>query len=224
MVPATILPCGTVVPPFAVARWLAARASGDRVLLSETAEPWVNIDYHEARDACTRSGLHLLTERQALAIAHNVACQEANWTGNALGVGQLFQGLCLGNFRRSQPACVVSLDWRERRWHMLSNGQCIHDLAGNAFTWVFDDVQGDASGVVRRVFGPDSPTVVGAPGPSLQQGLGWWPRAGNSWWGRALARGGSWSSQEGAGVFTVIDERPSARRAYIGFRCTLPPC
>ena len=26
----------------------------------------------------------------------------------------------------------------------------------------------------------------------------------------------------GAGIFTVVDERPQAERAYVGFRCTLP--
>jgi hypothetical protein len=117
---------------------------------------------------------------------------------------------------------VTSPDPVERRWFVLSNGERIHDVAGNAFSWVFDDVQGNAEGIVAHGFLPGSPTVATAPGAPMQQGLGWWPRAGRSWWGRALARGGSWSSQEGAGVFTVVDERPQAERPYVGFRCTLP--
>jgi hypothetical protein len=221
-VPATTLPCGITVPAFAVARWLAARGPNGRVLLAEDARPWVHLGYHAARAACRRSGLGLLTELQALAIAHDVARQAANWSGGAVGQGSLYQGLHLGGFRGPQPASVDSLDPRERRWHVLSNGERIHDLAGNAFTWVFDDVQGDAEGVVVRAFASDSPTVSGAPGEPLQRGLGWWPKAGSSWWGQALARGGAWSSQEGAGVFTVVDERPRTERPYIGFRCTLP--
>jgi len=221
-VPATTLPGGIDVPAFAVARWLAARGPDGQVVLSETMPPWVHVGYHAARLACALAGFGLLTELQALAIAYDIASQAANWTGGAVGVGRLFQGLHRGRFDRAQPAVVESADPLERRWFMLSNGERIHDAAGNAFCWVFDDVQGNADGIVAHDFMPGSPTLATAPGAPMQQGLGWWPQAGRSWWGRALARGGSWSSQEGAGVFTVVDERPQAERAYVGFRCTLP--
>jgi len=221
-VPATLLPCGITVPAFAVARWLAARGPDGRILLSEAAPPWVCIGYREARLACALAGFRLLTELQALAIAYDIAGQAPNWTGGAVGAGRLFQGLHRGRCAGAQPACVEPPDPLERRWHVLSNGERIHDCAGNAFSWVFDDVQGNLDGIVAHMFAPGSPTLATAPGAPMQQGLGWWPRAGRSWWGRALARGGSWSSQEGAGVFTVVDERPQAERAYVGFRCTLP--
>jgi hypothetical protein len=222
VVPATLLPCGITVPAFAAARWLAARGPDGRILLSEAAPPWVCIGYHEARLACARAGFRLLTELQALAIAYDIAGQAPNWTGGAVGAGRLFQGLHRGRCAGAQPAWAESPDPLERRWHVLSNGERIHDCAGNAFSWVFDDVQGNPDGIVAHTFAPGSPTLATAPGASMQQGLGWWPRAGRSWWGRALARGGSWSSQEGAGVFTVVDERPQAARPYVGFRCTLP--
>jgi len=220
-VPATTLPGGVEVPAFAVARWLAACGPDGQVVLSETMPPWVRIGYHAARLACALAGYELLTELQALAIAHDLAGQAANWSGGAVGAGRMFQGLHLGRFDAAQPACVVSPDSLERRWLVLSNGERIHDVAGNAFSWVFDDVQGDAEGVVARCFAAGSPTLATAPGASMLQGLGWWPRAGRSWWGRALARGGSWSSRDGAGVFTVVDERPQAELTYVGFRCTL---
>jgi len=221
-VPATTLPGGVVVPAFAVARWLAAQGPDGQVLLSETAPPWVCVGYHAARLACARAGFGLLTELQALAIAHDIAGQAANWTGGAVGAGSLVQGLHRGRFDAAQPACVASPDPLERRWFVLSNGERIVDAAGNAFSWVVDDVQGNEEGLVAHTFAPGSPTLATAPGAPMQLGLGWWPRAGRSWWGRALARGGSWSSQQGAGVFTVVDERPQAERAYVGFRCTLP--
>ena len=221
-VPATRLPCGITVPAFAVARWLAARGPDGRVLLSEAAPPWVCIGYHEARLASALAGFRLLTELQALAIAYDIAGQAPNWTGGAVGAGRLFQGLHRGRCAGVQSACSESSDPLERRWHVLSNGERIHDCAGNAFSWVSDDVQGNLDGIVAHTFAPGSPTLATAPGAPMQQGLGWWPCAGRSWWGRALARGGSWSSQEGAGVFTVVDERPQAERAYVGFRCTLP--
>jgi len=222
MVPETVLPCGARVPAFAVARWLAARGRHGGVLLSDTAPPWVNVSYHAARRACAASGMGLLTELQALAIAHDLARQAANWSGGAVGAGELARGLRLGTFGAAQPACVMSPDARERRWHVLSNGERIADVAGNAFSWVFDDVQGNADGVVALCFGADSPTVSGMPGARWERGLGWWPQAGRSWWGRALARGGAWSSREGAGIFTVVDEKPGTERPYIGFRCTWP--
>jgi hypothetical protein len=222
VVPTTLLPCGITVPAFAAGRWLAARGPDGRILLSEAAPPWVCIGYHEARLACARAGFRLLTELQALAIAYDIAGQAPNWTGGAVGAGRLFQGLHRGRCAGAQPAWAESPDPLERRWHVLSNGERIHDCAGNAFSWVFDDVQGNPDGIVAHTFAPGSPTLATAPGASMQQGLGWWPRAGRSWWGRALARGGSWSSQEGAGVFTVVDERPQAARPYVGFRCTLP--
>ena len=221
-VPAVTLPGGVEVPAFAVARWLAACGPDGQLVLSATMPPWVRIGYHAARLACALAGVELLTELQALAIAHDIAGQAANWTGGAVGAGRLFQGLHLGSFDGPQAAAVASPDPLERRWFMLSNGERIIDAAGNAFSWVFDDVQGNGEGIVAHSFAPGSPTLATAPGVTLQQGLGWWPRAGRSWWGRALARGGSWSSQEGAGVFTVVDERPQAERSYVGFRCTLP--
>jgi hypothetical protein len=221
-VPATTLPGGVEVPAFAVARWLAACGPDGQVVLSETMPPWVRIGYHAARLACALAGFELLTERQALAIACDIAGQAANWTGGAVGDGRLFQGLHLGRFDGPREAAVDSPDPLERRWFVLSNGERIIDAAGNAFSWVFDDVQGNADGIVAHTFLPGSPTLATASGAPMQQGMGWWPRAGRSWWGRALARGGSWSSQEGAGVFTVVDERPQAQRAYVGFRCTLP--
>jgi hypothetical protein len=222
VVPSTVLPCGTRVPAFAVARWLAARGPAGRVVLDPRAPPWVDVDYHAARAACAAAGYGLLTELQALAIAHDLTRQPVNWTGGAVGAGRLFQGLHRASVDGPQPACVDVDDPRERRWHVLSNGARLFDVAGNAFSWVFDDVQGGPDGVVAHAFAPSSPTVGTAPGMPLQRGLGWWPHAGRCWYGRALARGGSWSSQEGAGVFTVVDERPGRGRPYIGFRCTLP--
>jgi hypothetical protein len=222
LVPQTTLPSGITVEPFLVARYLASRGRRARVQVDAGAAPWVNVCYYQARRVCERSGVRLLTELQALAIAHDLAGQAANWSGGAVGAGALFQGLHKGRFRSPQPAYVEPRDPLERRWHVLSTGERIYDFAGNAFSWVADDVQGDEDGIVRRTFAIDSPTVAGAPGQRLAQGLGWWPQAGRNWWGRALARGGSVTSGEGAGVFLVVDEKPRAERSHIGFRCTLP--
>ncbi|HWJ96040.1 MAG TPA: hypothetical protein VNT33_15040 [Telluria sp.] len=221
-VPATTLPCGITVPAFRVARYLSTRGRRGRVAVRADAAPWVNISYHNALRACARSGLTLLTELQALAIAHDLCKQAVNWSGGAVGAGRVFQGLHKGRSCGVQPACVVPFDPEERRWLQLSNGERIVDFAGNAFSWVFDDVQGRPDGLVAHAFLPGTPTLATASGRPMEQGLGWWPAVGREWRGQALARGGAFSSGEGCGVFLVVDEHPRAERAYIGFRCVLP--
>lgn len=221
-VPASTLPGAVVVPPFRVGRYLASRSTRGAVQVSAAAQPWVHIDYHMARAACAAAGLALLTELQALAIALDIARQGVNWTGGAVGSGKLFQGLRKHSVGRAQGVRFVPPDPDERRWHLLSNGERIYDFAGNAFSWVFDDVQGDAFGVVRRAFAATSPTIAAAPAASLEQGVGWRPSAGREWYGRALARGGCFESEGGAGVFAVIDARPATSFGYIGFRCVRP--
>jgi hypothetical protein len=221
-VPTSTLPRGLVVPGFTVGQYLASRGALGALQISAGAAPWVNINYHAARAACAAAGLQLLTELQALAIAQDIARQAVNWTSGVVGQGRLFQGLHKHTVGSTQAAWFVSPDPDERRWHQLSNGQHIYDFAGNAFSWVFDDVQGNELGIVRGPFTADSPSVTTAPAPSMEQGMGWRPAAGRDWYGYALARGGCFASGVAAGVFVVVDVRPGAEFDYIGFRCTGP--
>lgn len=218
-VPETTLPSGLVVPAFFVSRYLAAQ-DGESITIAVDRAPWVEISYHEARDACTAAGLNLITESQALALAHNIANQAANWTGGAVGEGNLFQGLREGDFDEVQAASFEPDNADERRWFVLSNGERIYDVAGNAYTWIFDDVQGDKDGVVARAFADDSPSLTTAPYPSMERGTGWQPRKGRDWSGHALVRGGFFYSEDDAGVFYLNYDFPGSRYDGVGFRCT----
>lgn len=212
-VPETTLPNGTVVPAFRVAKYLSSR--------SADGAPWVEINYQEARDACQRAGAALITETQWLAIAHQIASQPENWTGGAVGEGSIYMGLHLGTVGEAQGPAYESPEAIERRWHVLANGERVYDFAGNAYSWAFDDVHGDAAGLIAKPFAEDSPSIA-VPFPSAEKGVGRYPRAGADWSGRALVRGGCWISGVNAGVFRLSNDWPEGRHGGVGFRCTLP--
>lgn len=220
-VPETALPGGLVVPSFRAGKYLAARgADGLPVSVADLA-PWVRIDYHEARRVADAAGTPMIADSQSLALAYQIALQPANWTGGRVGVGKLYQGLRKGRVSSAQPATYESPDPDERRWFELPGGQRIYDVAGNAFSWVFDDIQGDENGLVARPFAADSPSIV-IPYPAEEKGQGWTPRAGAGWSGAALVRAGCWRSGRGAGAFDLGYGWPDYRYVGVAVRCTLP--
>jgi hypothetical protein len=219
-VPATTLPNGQVVPSFEVGQYLCSKGPLDTPLINALAMPWVQINYQEAREACARAGMALITELQVLAIAHDIAQQPINWTGGAVGEGAIYQGLHKGSVHQAQHGDFVSDDPDERRWHQLSNGARVYDFAGNAYSWVFDDVQGDEQGLVAQPIAAESPSIATAPHPSRQKGMGWRPKAGAHRSGSALVRGGFWVDGDFAGVFSLGVVWPDHRPVYVGFRCT----
>lgn len=212
VVPEVTLPNGTTVPSFKVSQYHCSQ--------SEDGSPWVNISYDEARKACQDAGVSLITELQALAIAHDIVQQDANWTGGKVGHGIVFQGLHKGTVDGPQGREFDSPNPEERRWHQLSNGSRIYDFAGHVFTWVFDDVQGDENGIVAHSFAIDSPSISTSSGLMAAQGIGWAPQDKISWTGRALIRGGCWNSERYAGVFSLDRDRPGSGWDGVGFRCT----
>lgn len=220
-IPEIILPSGTVVPTFRAAKYLASRGYGATPLSTEYGTPWVNISYHQARKACAESECSLLTESQALAIAFDISRQDINWSEGKVGDGHIYQGIHKGTLRNAQAATFESDDADERRWHQLSNGERIFDFAGNVFSWIFDDVQGDEIGLTGKI-AEDSPSLTTAPYLSLQKGMGWRPNAGTDWSGNALIRGGYWLSGSSAGVFRLGCGWPEGENDDLGFRCTRP--
>lgn len=219
-VPAITLPNGVTVPSFKVGQYLCAKGVDCLAVVSASLAPWVSINYAEARAACEAAGMRLITELQYLAIALDIAQQDINWTSGKVGLGGVFQGLREGNVDEAQAGDYVSDEESERRWHQLSNGERVYDFAGNAYSWVFDDVQGDEQGVVAKVFDEDSASIATAPFPCMDHGMGWRPEAGDDWSGRALVRGGYWDGGDYAGVFYLGSGSPDYRRGLVGFRCT----
>jgi len=219
-VPEVALPNGKVVPSFKVAQYLCSQSNTGDIAVNGASKPWVNISYHDAVSACKAQGFVLITELQALAIAHDIASQDINWTGGKVGEGSIYQGLHQWTANSAQAGDYISPNEAERRWHQLSNGERIHDFAGNAYTWVFDDVQGDECGLIAKPFAENSPSVTTAPYPRMEKGMGWYPRAGSDWSGGALIRGGCWGSKGDAGVFYLGGDWPGYAGGDVGFRCT----
>lgn len=217
-VPETTLPNGKIVPAFRVAQFISSKGPAGIAQSTGQGEPWVNINYHDSVAACKTAGANLITETQALAIAWDISQQDINWTGGKVGHGSLYKGICLGNVDKAQPGIYEPSD-AERRWHQLSNGERIFDFAGNAFTWVFDDVQGDENGLIAKPFAEDSASLQ-APSPSMEKGMGWRPTAGSDWSGDALVRGGCWFSVVHAGAFYLNFDWPVSEYDGVGFRCT----
>lgn len=207
-VPETLLPNGAVVPAFHVAKYFSSRSDDGHVAVSASATPWTRINYFDAVAAAEASGLKLITELQALAIAHDIANQGINWTGGAVGEGKLKQGLRKWSVDKAQAGDFISSDADEDRWFTLSNGSQICDAAGNLFTWIFDDVQGDERGIVAKPFAETSPSITTSPFPSMQKGAGWQPDSGFDWSGAALIRGGCWYSGDHAGAFRLDVDWP----------------
>ncbi len=218
-IPDTTLPNGTVVPSFQAGQYLSSKGSDGKVAICAEGAPWVRINYEEAKAAAAEAGLALITELQWLAIASNASQQDCNWTKGKVGAGKLFRGLRKGNVSSAQPGNVEPADTKERRWLTLSNGERICDMNGNAYSWVFDDVQGDADGLTGNI-ASNSPSIVTAPFKSMEKGTGWRPGGAVNWSGYALVRGGCWGSRDSAGVFYLGVGSPSFEGDYVGFRCT----
>lgn len=217
-VPQVTLPDGTVVGSFLAAKYLSSRGAGGYAISTADGKPWVNINYDDARKACMLSGATLILESQALAIAYDISQQDINWTGGKVGTGSIYQGLHLGSVSEAKPASFEPQE-SERRWHQLSNGERIYDFAGNAFTWVFDNAQGDIDGKNSKITA-DSISLTTAPYPSTEKGMGWRPDGARDWSGGALIRGGCWNSESLAGVFFLDGGWPDGELDYVGFRCT----
>jgi len=219
-VPEITLPNGHVEPAFLVARYLSSKGPAGIAQSTQGGTPWVEIDYHEARKACEAVSGQLITETQWLAIAWNISQQPENWTGGVVGEGNLFQGLHDGNVEEAQPGTYESEDATERRWFVLSNGEKVFDFAGNAYSWVFDNVQGDEAGLIAKKFTKASPSISTAPYPSMQKDVGWQlpchviGPAMRSFAAVAGARDG------GAGVFYLGYGFPGSEVDFVGFRCT----
>lgn len=218
-VPATKLPDGSVVPEFRVGQFTTGKGADGKLRIDRTAKPWVDINYRDARKASTAAGYELITERQWLALAWNVAGVDANWTEGKVGQGKLFQGIRLGNVSEAQPGAYQPTDADERRWLRLSNDETICDFNGNAWQWVFDDIQGDADGLIKGRIAADSLSLQAPYGPN-EKGIGWRPSSSVDWSGVALLRGGYWRSGSSAGVFDLGGGWPGLALDLVGFRCT----
>ena len=207
-VPETTLPNGIVVPSFHVGQFAATKGLDGKAAVASDAAPWVRVNFKDAIKACEAAGYSLITELQWLAIAWDASQQDCNWTKGKVGEGKLFRGIRNEHYSCAQPGNIEPTDKKERRWLTLSTGERICDLNGNVWQWVFDNVQGDAEGLVAKAFNKESPSIATAPYPCNEKGMGWRPSAGANWSGSALVRGGFWFSESSAGAFCLVGVWP----------------
>jgi hypothetical protein len=226
-VPTTHLPGGLVVQSFEVSRFLCCQDPESRVPRAGShvgSAPWVRVFYFGALAACRAAGWSLITERQWLAIAHDAAGQNCNWTGGKFGLGKLKQGLRKRSILSPASGMYQPDDESEARWKTLSNGQKLCDFGGNAWSWVYDDIQGGPEGVAG-VVEPDSPSVTTAPCDPRADGMGIFPKAGSArlvWDDRGLIRGGGCRSGKDAGAFALYAALLNGQYSMVGFRATRP--
>ena len=116
--------------------------------------PWINMERADAVSACQAGSYELATNGQWQAVARNIELVGTNWHGQVVGSpGGLSRGHSdgfpanvlsahsddnQGCFQTGQDCSATT--WSvQRRTHLLSNGEVIWDMAGNAWEWVADD-------------------------------------------------------------------------------------
>jgi hypothetical protein len=218
--PGAKLRSGRYVPPFEVGKYACAKVDGLAAVTAD-GEPWNWINYRGAIAACEAAGFHLITESQWLSLAQNIAKQDANWTGGKVGKGNLYQGIRGSIVSQPQPGTFEPLPG-ERRWFVLSTGERIYDVAGNIYSWVFDDIQGDACGLLANRIAPTSPTATTAPFEALQRGVGFYPAVTRNLPGKAVVRGGAVNVGDACGIFHWNFADPEQGGMAAGFRASRP--
>ncbi|BFT94626.1 hypothetical protein MNSC_06340 [Minisyncoccus archaeophilus] len=118
--------------------------------------PWHGITQSEAIMACSEIGAHLITNTEWTLMARNMEMVPENWSGNAVGVGDLARGYSANityggdpfsntgyapytgpGYEYNTGGTLVGPSGMHlyRRTHFLSNGQVIWDFSGNANEW-----------------------------------------------------------------------------------------
>jgi hypothetical protein len=221
LIPRTTLPSGLVVESFWYARYPASKGPDGKLVHDISAKPWVNVSFDQAGTAAEAAGMQIARETQELVVRHLICQQPENWTNGKVGEGSVYQGLHRGTVSSAQPADFQTAE-NERNWHVLPGGERVYGVAGNVWTYSFDDLQGDERGLVAGRMKSDSISVATAPYPSNKKGMGYRTDGDCDRSGSALVRGGCWGGGGIAGVFGLGCADPRYSGDGVGFRCTKP--
>lgn len=211
-------------------------------------KPWVNIgqtysgDY-DANEACnqayqlaglTEGTTHLISNSEWMTISRNVEQVDSNWTNGEAGNGALFRGNSNGaaSLDGTDPLSGINT-----RTHSLNSGEVVWDMAGNVWNWTSDTILGqnkpDSGQTAAYVewtyfnsagnYGTLSYNDLRSYNDSWKSsnGIGqYYMGARNTGTTYAFRRGGHWITSPGASVFALaLNNEPSTRYSYIGFRC-----
>lgn len=222
---------------FCVMKYTASsdRSQRERRPISEKNDrPLTAVNYNTATSDCSFLGgnFHLMTNDEWMVVSRNIEAYAANWSGGEIGKGILARGnsdsrIVLRPGKDDQPHFGLNeedKDWDHRRFHILSTGEKIWDMAGNLWQWVaardFDFSGGlmeysDSSHftlnyLLRLYFAPlgffDSKQNVGKIYLDKKSGL---------------IRGGDAQSGKEAGIFAARWLNHMSSGGLIGYRCTM---
>lgn len=226
-------------------------SNGRSVASVASGFPIANISQSTASSYCSSVGASLTTNSEWMTIARNIEDQLSNWTtetesSTSIGIGGLFRGHTDNIPANALEANIDDKQGyqgtgnsgfsRERRTHILSNGEVIWDISGNVSEWTSDTIQGqdkpnNTSGNIFQEW-----TDISNFG-NLSYNL---TRPSNSSWnstqnmGRyyagtvtgtisyAFRRGGEWNNASNGGIFNLsLDATTSNTGSNVGFRCVV---
>ena len=215
----------------------------DKAVSRSGDDPWTEISHNEAREKCQNNGIgySLITNDDWQTIARHIESEPENWSSGRVVVRSnniLNFGVALTGHGGSSRRGGSSSQWeRDKRSHLLPNGEEIWDFSGGVWEFILDSVSSlsvqsgsnesisELSGQNKRLFGPrgnfrslSDRQVRETPG-----GLG---QAKLSTVKNYAARGGGVSERD-LGIFSVrvdIDgSRSGASLRNVGFRCVFHP-
>jgi formylglycine-generating enzyme required for sulfatase activity len=234
---------------FCVGKYEAKNVGG--VATSQAAgEPWGSVSQTvaiaTASAACNKC--HLVSEAEWLTIAHNVMSVADNWSGGAVGVGNLYIGHTDNAPAEHLSAPAGDSDGyfgtgnttgNQRRTLTLSNGEVIWDFSGNIYEWTSSQATGNPWGYTAATntdwrSAPDpgnmSPNPYPAFGTPAASGWAWSRGIGtlyvnaNSTNNYGYLRGGSKAWGTNSGIFSlVVAYHATSSSASFGFRVAQTP-
>lgn len=136
---------------FCVAKYDSKQASSTVPTSQAAGIPWVSISEVDsatyAKNVVGCNGCHLITNAEYLTIAQNVLMVPSNWTGGAVGSGEIYRGHTDGEPNTKLAADTddtngyygeTNTGGNQRRTLTLSTGDVIWDFVGNVNTWLSD--------------------------------------------------------------------------------------
>jgi hypothetical protein len=218
------------VPAFCVMRYVAVPttppATGPAVAVTgaSAASPWVNITYVDAKSACqsmvgvSGAAPHVITERQWMAMAHNMVGMPANWTTGVVdSSGGMYQGVISGSGISSPLAASAGpVSGAYKRAKSLSTGTMVFDIGGNVQQWTTNVAPGNVGGASR---GTGDDEFKSAPYRANYMGVGDYAGSGGSVATPVYTAMSGRYDGGSSGVFQS-NGMQGASYPWLGFRCS----